>query len=697
MKIQIAVPDAPAVAGAAKIETALHKTETAGQKAGAAIEKGMKDASTAAMAASASLQQLGQSATRGFGSVAEAVKQEQDMLKSIRGDMQRHMQDVQTLDSLMRRGSISASEYAAAIAKSKAGAGIPGVPAAAAAASGADLSSIAAGVNKLNLNQIAAGANQAFELLNQKLKITDSTFGSVAGSAVKFGAMGMQVGGPWGAAIAGITGGLVDLYAHFSAADAALAKHREEEAKAAKAYWDSVEAAKAKKRIEDELAPILAEHARRATQAAEAESTLKGVMDKQPNAYRLATETMHAYELQLDKVNGKLAIKLRLDRTNPNMGGGQTPEQATEVTAVRGIRDADIAQKASGVSFGDKLVELEGRINKVKDARQDLEQLMGSGLATQDAINLAFRDYNKILKEERELLNGAAKSWADLHSSANGWNDFAGFAELSGTKIEDSLTRAKTAADDLQEAFDKGFGYETKTIELGSGDFLKAIDTLKIDKEVIAASKAGEDLVDSFKQSNEEVEKLSSVFNEQLIAGSKQFSDTLVEAANGADVSWSGFFSGLAVGLEKAIAQALILKALTGEYDGSKGAGGYGGLIGMFGGATGFDSMVGGGKGPFLPGFATGGDMLVRGAGGTDSRIAAFRVTPGESIHVRTPQQRREAEQAQGGARGVQVVYQPPDSRALLQNMAGPDHDRVVLDVLRRNPGAVQSLIPGRR
>jgi hypothetical protein len=68
----------------------------------------------------------------------------------------------------------------------------------------------------------------------------------------------------------------------------------------------------------------------------------------------------------------------------------------------------------------------------------------------------------------------------------------------------------------------------------------------------------------------------------------------------------------------------------------------------IFGGANGFDHVVGSKPGLELPGFASGGDFTVGGAGGIDSKIAMFRVTPGESVHVRTPEQ-----QAQAGGRVV--------------------------------------------
>lgn len=47
----------------------------------------------------------------------------------------------------------------------------------------------------------------------------------------------------------------------------------------------------------------------------------------------------------------------------------------------------------------------------------------------------------------------------------------------------------------------------------------------------------------------------------------------------------------------------------------------------------------GGGKEFFGPGFATGGDFTVGGAGGVDSSVVSFRATPGEKVSVRNPSQ----------------------------------------------------------
>ncbi len=180
------------------------------------------------------------------------------------------------------------------------------------------------------------------------------------------------------------------------------------------------------------------------------------------------------------------------------------------------------------------------------------------------------------------------------------------------------------------------------------------------------------------KKLEESTVKISDIFAAELVGSAQTFSDSLVDAANGADVSWTSTFESMATGLQKAIVQALILKAITGSYSGAAGASGYGGLLG-------------------LAGFASGGTIFPSGGGTADTQTVAFRKRPDETVHINTPQQERAYQGSQsGGGRTQTVNVRADDHRALLQGFDGPDGDRVVLNVMRRNPGAVAALIPRR-
>lgn len=61
---------------------------------------------------------------KSIAGVTQALQREQAMLTSIRGDLQRFTQEHQTLDSMLKRNVISLNEYTAALARSRASAGM---------------------------------------------------------------------------------------------------------------------------------------------------------------------------------------------------------------------------------------------------------------------------------------------------------------------------------------------------------------------------------------------------------------------------------------------------------------------------------------------------------------------------------------------------------------------------------------------
>jgi tape measure domain-containing protein len=124
------------------------------------------------------------------------------------------------------------------------------------------------------------------------------------------------------------------------------------------------------------------------------------------------------------------------------------------------------------------------------------------------------------------------------------------------------------------------------------------------------------------------------------------------------------------------------------------------GVVPIPGGAgfsTGGDaSMTSSGLQRRYPGAATGADWMVPGAGGTDSRLIGMRVTPGESIHVRTPGQREAAGGGGGGGAAPVTVINNNDPRSIAMGMSGPEGGRVIYNWIRQNAPAVKALIGGR-
>lgn len=98
------------------------------------------------------------------------------------------------------------------------------------------------------------------------------------------------------------------------------------------------------------------------------------------------------------------------------------------------------------------------------------------------------------------------------------------------------------------------------------------------------------------------------------------------------------------------------------------------------------------GRGAGLPRFQQGGEFVIPGSGPPDSRIVAFRGSPGETITATPP----------GRERGTTVVQAPPaqvqvvnvqDPAEIPQAMDSEAGAQVILNTIRRNPDAVREVL----
>lgn len=95
-----------------------------------------------------------------------------------------------------------------------------------------------------------------------------------------------------------------------------------------------------------------------------------------------------------------------------------------------------------------------------------------------------------------------------------------------------------------------------------------------------------------------------------------------------------------------------------------------------------------------VPAFATGGSMTVGGAGGTDSKLVAFRATPGERVTVQTPEQQRKGDaQRPGGAFHAHMIVVANQEEAAIQAMSTPRGRQVSIQSIQQNSRAVQRLV----
>lgn len=134
------------------------------------------------------------------------------------------------------------------------------------------------------------------------------------------------------------------------------------------------------------------------------------------------------------------------------------------------------------------------------------------------------------------------------------------------------------------------------------------------------------------------------------------------------------------------------LSSLLGGLGGGSSGGGLGSLLGGAGGAGGAGGFLSGLSSiGSLFGFATGGSFDVPGHGGTDSKIVAFKATPGENVDVKTPGQKNAAANDSGGHTTLnQKIVNVIDPSMAIDAMNTEAGFKVVLNHIQSNPEAVK-------
>lgn len=134
---------------------------------------------------------------------------------------------------------------------------------------------------------------------------------------------------------------------------------------------------------------------------------------------------------------------------------------------------------------------------------------------------------------------------------------------------------------------------------------------------------------------------------EQIGQWIAKLDDEMVRPVEDATSQAGSSFEGLGdqvAGVFQSIASKDWKGALGGLFDILGGQGGTLGNLGNLG-----QSLM-----KFLPGFARGGSFNVAGSGSTDSKVVAFRATPGERVDISTPRQQR------GSTGGASIIHVAP-------------------------------------
>lgn len=96
-----------------------------------------------------------------------------------------------------------------------------------------------------------------------------------------------------------------------------------------------------------------------------------------------------------------------------------------------------------------------------------------------------------------------------------------------------------------------------------------------------------------------------------------------------------------------------------------------------------------------LPNFATGGEFMVGGAGGTDSQTVAFRATPGERVSITPPGGRSPASETpvvQAQMPGIKILN-VLDPSLVADALGSAEGEKLILNIIASNSGAVRQVI----
>jgi tape measure domain-containing protein len=265
----------------------------------------------------------------------------------------------------------------------------------------------------------------------------------------------------------------------------------------------------------------------------------------------------------------------------------------------------------------------------------------------------------KALRDQRDAALSAAEALAAFRNAKIDTDRYASVRGDMSFNLDrgDSVTGGTMAAPD--DAFNALAENRRRSDELNQ-QMLEGLAAAR-QKRLEEEAKANAELVKKAKEAAQETK-------EAWAAGLGEIGGSFLKAAADGKQSWHDMTEQMIRDLTRLAIKMAIMRLASGGGSGAV-AGQF--LGGLAGGAHGFD-YVANSSALQLPGFAHGGDMVMGGGGGVDSHVAAFRVSHGESVHVRTGEQRladqqwaRDANQAMrtmaGGGTGptrVNVIVQ---------------------------------------
>lgn len=340
---------------------------------------------------------------------------------------------------------------------------------------------------------------------------------------------------------------------------------------------------------------------------------------------------------------------------------------------------ADLRSKQGGVEATSAELDLASRQIEADQKKVEImraeQSVTASLLGPQHAYQVQLEAIGDLLHNNYinadQYNQQVDKARAAYLSAADGTRTFGELVEVAWTSAQESARKAGVEVEKYQDVVMK-----TRIQQIAAGEESKTFDGA---------------LESAWLKARLEAESYGAVLANQLVGDIDKLNEAIVSMANGGKVAWGEMVDSIIQDLEKLIIKQLEVLAVTALINAiAPGAGSAATSSGATGGAIGAlnDSLRG-------LGFATGGDLLVGGHGGTDSQIVAFRATPGEHVAIRTPQQYGQASAGQQTSQAPVHVHvkniNQMDPREVHAAMDTPAGEHIVVNIMRRNQATIRS------
>lgn len=340
----------------------------------------------------------------------------------------------------------------------------------------------------------------------------------------------------------------------------------------------------------------------------------------------------------------------------------EAQERAARLTAFA----AEMRQKTGGLEVdpaelaaAERQIAISARRVEIMHAEQEVTQATLGPQHTYQVQLAAIADLLDRGRINADQYNHAIdEARAAYLAASEGTRTFGQLAEAAWLKAKEEARAAGVAVESYGRVVD-----EARAKQLAAGPEGRTFGGA-MEAEWLKAKMAAEDF--------------GATLATTLVSDLDKVNDAIITMASNGEVSFRRLIGSMLEELAKLALKMLEVRAL-------------GALFNSFGGGAGEPDKIGlANQMAEAMGFSTGGTAMVGGNGGTDSQLIALRATPGERLTVQTPTQQNSQAAPPASDVHLKVVNQidPNDVHAAMDS---PEGERIFMNFLRRNPGAVRS------